>query len=121
MKLGESGNPEAARYGRPLDGIRVLALEQFQALPYATQILARLGAEVVKLEALPRGDESRSSTPRMLDDGDPMGHTFLRYNLGKKSLAVDIRSERGRDLVLQLVSDFDVFCENIGPGRAQRF
>jgi crotonobetainyl-CoA:carnitine CoA-transferase CaiB-like acyl-CoA transferase len=121
MKLGETGNGEAVRYGRPLDGVRVLALEQMQALPFGTNILAQLGAEVVKLEALPGGDASRGSQPAMLDRGQPLGHTFLRYNLGKKSIGIDIRSERGRDLVLDLAPHFDVVCENLGPGRAARF
>ena len=51
VKLGDVVNPEAAQWGKPLDGVRVLALEQMQALPYATQLLGRLGAEVVKVEA----------------------------------------------------------------------
>ena len=51
MKLGDVVNPEAARWGKPLDGVRVLALEQMQALPFATQLLGALGAEVVKVEA----------------------------------------------------------------------
>jgi crotonobetainyl-CoA:carnitine CoA-transferase CaiB-like acyl-CoA transferase len=121
MKLGEQANAEAARYGRPLDGVRVLALEQMQSLPFATFILGRLGADVVKVESLPRGDASRASQPRMLDQGAPLGHTFLRYNLGKKSMGIDIKTPRGRDLVLDLASHFDVVCENLGPGRAERF
>jgi crotonobetainyl-CoA:carnitine CoA-transferase CaiB-like acyl-CoA transferase len=121
MKLGELGNGDAARYGRPLDGVRVLALEQMQALPFGTNILAQLGADVVKLEALPGGDASRGSQPMILDKGKTLGHTFLRYNLGKKSIGVDIKSERGRDLVLDLAAHFDVVCENLGPGRAERF
>ena len=51
MRLGDVVNPDAARWGKPLDGIRVLSLEQMQALPFATQLLGRLGAEVVKVEA----------------------------------------------------------------------
>ena len=49
MKLGDVGNAEAERYGKPLDGVRILAAEQMQALPYGTQLLARLGADVVKV------------------------------------------------------------------------
>lgn len=121
MKLGETVNPAASRYGKPLDGVRVLAMEQMQALPYGTMMLARLGADVVKLELLPRGDASRASMPAMQDRGASMGHTFLRCNLGKKSVAVDVRTLRGRDLVLDLAAQFDVVCENLGPGRARKF
>ncbi len=67
MRAGEIANPEAARYGKPLDGIRVLAVEQMQSMPYATQLLARLGAEVVKVEHPTRGDLGRGSTPGITD------------------------------------------------------
>ena len=52
MKLGDIGNPDALPFGKPLEGVRVLALEQMQALPFATQLLSRLGAEVVKVESV---------------------------------------------------------------------
>ena len=49
MRLGDIANADATPYGKPLDGVRILAAEQMQALPFATQLLARLGAEVVKV------------------------------------------------------------------------
>src|ERR1700733_14604936 len=94
--------------GRPLEGIRVLAVEQMQALPYATQLLARLGADVVKIES-PAGDLGRGSLPAMVDpQGRRVGATFLRNNFNKRSIAIDLRSAEGRDLALQLAPHFDV-------------
>ena len=63
MKLGDIANAAAQPFGKPLDGVRVLAAEQMQALPYATQMLARLGAEVVKVEHPVHGESGRASTP----------------------------------------------------------
>src|SRR3954452_5915244 len=112
MRLGDVANEGAAQYGKPLDGVRVLAAEQMQALPYATQLLARLGADVVKVEP-PAGESGRASQPAMLDpNGRQVGATFLRNNLGKRSVAIDLKSERGRELFLELVPKFDVVAEN---------
>jgi len=105
---------------KPLDGVRVLAAEQMQALPYATQLLARLGADVVKIEP-PAGESGRGSTPAMLDpQGRAVGATFLRNNLGKRSVAIDLKSDRGRELFLQLVPKFDVVAENFKAGTMDR-
>ncbi|WP_035855663.1 CaiB/BaiF CoA transferase family protein [Cryptosporangium arvum] len=104
----------------PLSGIRVLALEQMQAVPFATQLLARLGADVVKVEPL-TGESGRAAQPAMVDgSGRRAGATFLRYGSGKRSLAVDLKDPRGRDLVRGLAGSFDVVAENLGPGRADR-
>jgi crotonobetainyl-CoA:carnitine CoA-transferase CaiB-like acyl-CoA transferase len=104
----------------PLSGVRVLALEQMQALPFATQMLARLGADVVKVEPL-AGESGRAAQPAMIDGaGRPAGATFLRYGLGKRSITIDLKTARGRDLVLDLAASFDVVAENLGPGRADR-
>lgn len=106
---------------RPLDGLRVLALEQMQALPYATQLLGHLGAEIVKVEAPDRGDTARFGMPSIRDvDGERTGATFLRNNLSKQSIAIDLKTEAGRDLVRGLVPRFDVVCENFTPGTAER-
>lgn len=121
MKLGDVANAAAAAYGKPLDGVRILALEQMQALPYATQLLARLGADVVKVEAPGTGDLGRGSLPAMTDPaGRRVGATFLRNNLGKRSLTVNLKHPRGRELVLALAPRFDVFAENFKGGALAR-
>jgi crotonobetainyl-CoA:carnitine CoA-transferase CaiB-like acyl-CoA transferase len=121
MRLGETANEEARSFGRPLDGVRVIALEQMQALPFATQLMARLGAEVIKVEQVGRGDAGRAATPTLTrENGEKMGATFLRNNLGKESVAIDLQSDRGRQLVLDLCSQADVVCQNLGPGKAER-
>ena len=120
MRLGEVANEDAVKFGKPLDGVRVLALEQMQALPYATQLLARLGADVVKVEA-PAGESGRGSQPGMLDpEGRFIGATFLRNNLSKRSVTVNLKADAGRDLVLALAPHFDVFAENFKSGALDR-
>ncbi len=122
MKAGDITNPDAVRYGKPLDGIRVLSVEQMQSMPYATQLMARLGAEVVKVEHPVRGDLGRGSTPAVTDaDGRSMGATFLRNNMGKRSIGFDMKNHAARDLFLRLVPRFDVVCENYKPGTMESF
>jgi len=121
MQLGDIDNADALPFGRPLDGVRVLALEQMQALPYATQLLARLGADVVKIESPKGGDLGRSSQPSITDpDGRTVGATFLRNNLGKRSICVDLKAPEGRQLVLDLAPKFDVVAENFKGGALTR-
>jgi crotonobetainyl-CoA:carnitine CoA-transferase CaiB-like acyl-CoA transferase len=106
---------------RPLQGVRILALEQMQALPFATQLLSRLGAEVTKIEAPSGGDQGRGSLPAMLDpQGRPVGATFLRNNLNKRSVCVDLKQKAGRQLVCRLVPRFDVVAENFKSGTISR-
>jgi formyl-CoA transferase len=105
----------------PLDGVRILALEQMQALPYATQLLAHLGADVVKVEPPGSGDSGRGSLPAMTDPGGrKVGATFLRNNLGKRSICVNLKDPRGRELVLDLARRFDVVAENSKAGTMAR-
>jgi formyl-CoA transferase len=98
-----------------------MALEQMQALPYATQLLARLGADVVKVESPTGGDLGRSSLPAMKDPhGRQVGATFIRNNLNKRSVCIDLKDPRGRQLVLDLVPHFDVVAENFKAGTITR-
>jgi formyl-CoA transferase len=121
MRIGEVRHGERAPFGKPLGGVRVLALEQMQALPYATQLLAHLGAGVVKVEP-PEGETGRASIPALVDrDGRRVGATYLRNNLGKRGIAIDLKREEGRALVRRLIPHFDVVAENWKPGVAERF
>lgn len=121
MELGAVTNPDAQRYGKPLDGVRILALEQMQALPYATQLLARMGADVVKVESVKGGDLGRGSQPGITDpDGRFVGATYLRNNLDKRSICVDLKAPAGRQLILDLAPRFDVVAENFKGGALAR-
>ena len=95
---------------RPLAGIRVLDFGAFIAGPYAAALLAMLGADVVKVEPPNGGDPFR----RGEDDGSPY---FNYANAGKKSLAVDLKSAEGLNLVKALLPKFDVMIENSRPGK----
>src|SRR6187401_341752 len=107
MKLGDVANQDASRYGKPLAGVRILAAEQMQALPYATQLLARLGAEVVKVEHPVHGESGRGAAPAMLDpEGRKVGATYLRNNFDKRSVGIDLKAPEGRELFLALVPQF---------------
>jgi len=121
VKLGDTANDGARSFGKPLDGVRVLAAEQMQALPYATQMLSRLGADVVKVEHPEHGESGRASTPAMVDpQGRNVGATYLRNNFNKRSVGIDLKAPEGRDLFLALVPRFDVIAENFKPGTMDR-
>lgn len=97
-----------------LDGMRVLDMTQYEAGTSCTQYLAWLGADVVKLEG-PTGDPGRY-TGKGLDGhpGDPQ--YFMNYSGNKRSVVLNLKTARGRELFLDLVPHFDVFVENYGPG-----
>jgi crotonobetainyl-CoA:carnitine CoA-transferase CaiB-like acyl-CoA transferase len=95
---------------KPLEGIRVLTLEQFGAGPYGTMFLAELGAEVIKVEA-PQGDPSRYVGPYKLGDAD--SQYFQAWNLGKKSVTLDLKSKEGRLKFETLVKTADCVVNNL--------
>jgi crotonobetainyl-CoA:carnitine CoA-transferase CaiB-like acyl-CoA transferase len=101
---------------RPLAGARVVDLTSSLAGPTATQLLAALGADVVKVEPLV-GDHARAWGPPFLDGESAM---FLAANAGKRSLAVELGDERGREIVLRLAAEADVFLQSLRPGAAER-
>jgi crotonobetainyl-CoA:carnitine CoA-transferase CaiB-like acyl-CoA transferase len=102
---------------RPLDGIRVLDFTRYQQGPYATTMLADMGAEVLKLEAPRGGDYGR----RLLMGPDGFSGFFEALNRGKKSLCIDLRVPEGRDLALSLGADCDVIVENFRVGTMDRW
>ena len=122
MRLGDVANAGAAGAGKPLDGVRILALEQMQALPYATQLLARLGADVVKVENPKGGDSGRGSLPAMADPEGRDGRRHLPAQQPRQaqSICVDLKAPAGRDLVLRLAPQFDVVAENFKAGAMAR-
>ena len=99
----------------PLDGVRVVDLTSSLAGPYCTEILAALGASVVKVEHPERGDEARAWGPPFWEDGSVM---FYAANMSKRSLALDVK--RGREVLLRLVENADVFLQSLRPGTAKR-
>jgi crotonobetainyl-CoA:carnitine CoA-transferase CaiB-like acyl-CoA transferase len=100
----------------PLDGVRVLDVTSSLAGPYCTEILAALGAGVVKVERPDGGDETRAWWP--LWDGE--GVMFLCANAGKRSLALDLSDPRGLEVLLRLADGADVFVQSLRPGVAER-
>jgi crotonobetainyl-CoA:carnitine CoA-transferase CaiB-like acyl-CoA transferase len=103
--------------GQALEGLRVLDLCRVVSGPFATMQLGDLGADVVKIEEPTRGDESRSYGPPFL--GGESAY-FLSVNRNKRSCAVDLKSEAGRELVLRLAGTADVVVENFRPGTLER-
>ena len=97
-----------------LDGMRILDLTQYEAGPSATQALAFMGADVVKVERPRVGDPGRFGAGKT-DSG-----YFLNWNANKRSVALDLASDEGRALLLDLVPRFDVMVENFGPGAIEK-
>lgn len=101
---------------RPLSGIRVIGLEQYMSGPYCTMVLADAGAEVIKIERPGKGDPRRSIPPFAERGGSSKAFGFMAYNRNKKSLALNVQSERGRAVVRRLAEVSDVVVENLRPG-----
>ena len=100
----------------PLAGVKVLDLTSVLMGPYATQIFADLGADVIKIES-PEGDTTRKLPPVL---GPGQGAMFVNVNRGKRSLAIDLKTEAGRAIVLRLAETADVFIHSMRGAAIQR-
>jgi crotonobetainyl-CoA:carnitine CoA-transferase CaiB-like acyl-CoA transferase len=95
----------------PLDGVRVLDLSRYLSGPYCTMLLADMGAEVIKLERFPGGDDSRRLGPKVNGESYP----FATANRNKKSVAVDLATAEGRAVAMRLAAGCDIVVENFRP------
>jgi len=104
---------------RPLDGVRVIDFTRVLAGPFGTQILGDLGAEVIKIENPVGGDDTRMLWPEPGYGGETS--FFMSLNRSKQSVAIDLKSEAGRDVVLDLLASADVLVENFAGSVMRRF
>jgi CoA:oxalate CoA-transferase len=101
---------------QPLTDVRVLDLSRLLSGPFCTMLMADLGAEVIKVEKPLLGDPARELGPRVGGDSA----YFISVNRGKKSITLDLASEEGRRIILELIPHFDVLVENFVPGTMDR-
>src|SRR3984893_8761052 len=102
---------------RPLEGLRVVDLTRVLSGPYCTMQLGDLGAEVIKVERPGEGDDTRAFAPPF--QGDQAAY-FLSINRNKKSITLDMKHERAKQLLWLLVDVSDVLVENFRPGAMDR-
>jgi formyl-CoA transferase len=102
---------------RPLEGIRILDLTRVLSGPYCTMLLGDLGAEVIKVERPGEGDDTRAFAPPF--QGDQAAY-FLSINRNKKSITLDMKSERGKEILWRLLDLSNVLVENFRPGAMER-
>ena len=105
----------------PLEGIRVLALEQYIAGPDCTMWLADSGAEVIKIERPGTGDPRRNYLPVVEDQkGNKAYGGFKIYNRNKKSITLNLQSDKGKEIYKELIRHTDVVVENMAPKTVEK-
>ncbi|HEY5226231.1 MAG TPA: CoA transferase, partial [Methylovirgula sp.] len=109
---------DKAKSPLPLAGVRVLDLTQVMAGPFATMLLGDLGADIIKIEPPGVGDQTRASMGFKMKGSDSMG--FLNLNRNKRSLALNLKSDAGREILYKLVETADIVIENYRPGVMKR-
>lgn len=114
--MSENEKNEQNEYA-PLKGIKIVDWTQVQSGPSCTQLLAWLGADVIKIERTNTGDPTRNE---LLDIKDSWSLYYLQLNANKRSLTLDIKTPEGKKIMYDLAKKADVFVENIAPGSADR-
>ncbi len=113
----DAGAPVPTSSGGPLSGVLVADFSRVLAGPYATMLLADLGADVVKVEG-PKGDDTRAWTPPVREE---VSTYYLGVNRGKRSIALDLRDETDAGLARELAGRADVVLENFKPGGLRKY
>ena len=103
--------------GKALEGVRIIDLTQFEAGTSCTQLLAWLGADVIKVEEPTHGDPGRYGNSNI--PGVDSGY-FINLNSNKRSLALDLKQQRGKDIFFELVRQGDIVAESLAPGTLER-
>ncbi|AOB31386.1 acyl-CoA transferase [Bordetella sp. H567] len=106
---------------RPLEGISILDLSRVLACPFASMILAELGAEVIKVEQPGTGDETRDFEPVVQGDAGKVSAYYMAFNRSKRSITVNLRSPEGQDVVRRLAAKADVLLENFPVGTMKKY
>ncbi len=100
----------------PLDGIVVLDLSRVLAGPICTMLLADLGANVIKIEAYPSGDDARTNLPFVHGESS----YFMSLNRGKRSIVINLKKKEGKEILLKMVPTADILVENFRPGTMEK-
>ncbi|CAK7230062.1 hypothetical protein SBRCBS47491_007459 [Sporothrix bragantina] len=121
----DSAAPSPQNKPGPLKGVRILDLSRVLAAPFCTQILADYGADVIKVEAIGKGDDTRhwkmpGEDTTWNENAGPMSNYFASVNRNKRSITLDLKKHKGRDILFRLAKNADVVIENFKPGTMDR-
>src|SRR5438874_459213 len=106
-----------SRHSGPLAGLKVIDLTHVMAGPTCTLMLADMGADVIKIEKWPNGDDTRHSVPPKIGDE---AASFLMMNRNKRGIVLDLKTAGGKEVLRRLISGADVLVENFAPGAMER-
>ena len=101
---------------KPLSDVKVLDLTRILSGPYCSMLLGDLGANVIKLEPWPAGDDSRGNPPFVNDES----MYYVSLNRGKRSIVMNLKSEEGKEVFKKMIADFDILLENFRPGAMEK-